>query len=77
MERKHPSEWILEDHYWGSPDDAHRVPLRIVHHILTDSDGCFSNMVTDMHPRLIDMEAQNNTSEGIRRPADGSPKPSK
>jgi hypothetical protein len=66
VQTRNQGEWILEDHYWGAPDDEHRRPMRITHHILTDAAGCFSNMVTDVHPRKIDMEAQNNGTEPIR-----------
>jgi hypothetical protein len=61
VQRRDSSEWLLEDHYWGSPDDAHRVSMLIVHHVMTDSAGCFSNIVTDIHPREIHMEGQSKS----------------
>lgn len=59
------AQWVLEERYWGSPDDAHRVPSKIIHRLHVDPDGLFTNMTTLYYPRQMDMESQNNSVEDI------------
>ena len=48
--------WMVESRYWGSPDDWHRRPSKVVCKISVNESDMIQNVIEEVHRRPMDTE---------------------
>ncbi len=48
--------WVVEARYWGSPDDWHRRPSKVVCKIMVSDSNTIQDVIEEVHLRPMDTE---------------------